>query len=95
MIEQASEMDIINVAWLSDNGPLGNFVSSFCNATKFNDAQPFAAPNDIVKKCPKMDLYTSENVFNKKNKLNRLKSYHKLLKIIGVESALLNPLQTN
>lgn len=46
-------MDIMNVAWLKVNGPLGNVVSSFCKSTKLTVAQPLIAPNDIVNKCPR------------------------------------------
>lgn len=52
-IELAIAIDIINVAWLSDNGPLGNFVSSFCKWTKLTEAHPFIDPNDAVSKFPK------------------------------------------
>lgn len=52
MIDVAIGMDIINVASDNVNGPLGNFVSSFCNSTKLTAAHPFIAPNDDVSKWP-------------------------------------------
>lgn len=43
-------MDTTLVACVSDSGPLGNIVSTFCRLTKLMDVQPVVAPNDMVSK---------------------------------------------
>lgn len=44
------ETDMMSVACLSDSGPLGNDVFSFCNSRKLTVAQPFDAPADAINK---------------------------------------------
>lgn len=60
MIQLANEIDIINVAWLKVNGPLGNVVPSFCKSTKLAVAQPFIDPCDVVNKCAENELFEIE-----------------------------------
>lgn len=52
MIPLIIEIDIVSVASRSDNGPLGNVVSSLCNATKFMVDQALIVPNEAVIKLP-------------------------------------------
>lgn len=64
------ETDMMNVTCDSDNGPLGNRVSSFWRSTKLTVAQPFDAPADAISKFPAKNQSMYEARKNERIKRN-------------------------